>query len=472
MTEPIHPTQASLPSKRKFIFFGMPRFGSSLILNFRDFATYFLYTTVFRVDEDLAGWVIFLSYLTIAISQFSMTTISDRTNTRWGRRRPFVLIGTPILAISFFMLFTPLLFLGKNPAMMDVFVWFIVWKCSFEFFYGCVTSPYQAMMPELMTVNERPKASQWQNIFGMLGTGIGFVITILIMQPQVEQIAETRELPPTFTAIFLVGAIITVTLFLLFTRIFRKEGPQFMAKHSLKENLKEAWSNKNFLRVTLFQGIASLAWAMIFAVILGYLQYVLHFQSITFYIAAVVLIFGILSFLALWRKLIEKHGKKWVLEKILLIGIIFFPVTLIGIAQGTDFTVIGILIVLLAACTLGGWYIFPYLLYADLAEDDARRTDNFKAGVYAGFPSLPLNLFQGISYLITGYLDKNLDILPGTVTSTFEGVSWFYVIWGPLASIFLIIAYIYLKKRVVLDFAWEKGQKQPQTTPPATPSPE
>ncbi len=291
------------------------------------------------------------------------------------------------------------------------------------------------------------------------------------MQPQVPQITATRELPPTFIAIFLIGAIITVVLFLGFTRIYRKEEPQFMAKHGLKENLREAMRNKNFLRVTILQGIASLAWAMIFAVILGYLQDVLHFTSITFYIAAVVLVVGILSFLFMWRKIIEKKGKKWVLEKLLLLGVLFFPISLVGIAQGSDFTVIGIIIVLFAALTLGGWYLFPYLLYADLAEDDARRTDNFKAGVYAGFPSIPLNLFQGLSYIVTGYLDKNLPILPGTGGGSRAPVSWFYVIWGPLASIYLIIAYIYLKKRVVLDFEWEKENKGQKVSPQETPSP-
>ncbi len=461
MTELPPPPQKGIRRKGKFEFYGMPRFGSALILNFRDFATYLLYTTVFGLSSDYAGWIIFLSYVTIAISQFSMTSISDRTNTRWGRRRPFVLFGTPVLAISFFMLFTPLLFLGKYPSESVVFVWFLVWKCSFEFFYGFVTSPYQAMMPEIMTVSERPKASFWQNLFGMLGTGLGFVLTLLVMQPQVPQITATRELPPTFIAIFLTGAIVTIILFLLLTRIFRREEPQYMAKHSLKENLREALRNKNFLRVTILQGIASLAWAMIFAVILGYLQDVLHFTSITFYITAIVLVLGILVFLAMWRKIIEKKGKKWVLEKLLIIGVLFFPISLVGIAQGSDFTVIGIIIVLFAALTLGGWYLFPYLLYADLAEDDARRTDNFKAGVYAGFPSIPLNLFQGFSYIITGYLDKNLPPLLGSGNPPSRPpVSWFYVIWGPLASIYLIIAYIYLKKRVVLDFAWEKEVKE------------
>ncbi len=119
-----------------------------------------------------------------------------------------------------------------------------------------------------------------------------------------------------------------------------------------------------------------------------------------------------------------------------------------------DFSVIGIILIIIIASAVGGWYLFPYILYADLTEDDVRRTKNFKSGMYTGFPSIFLNLFQGISYIVTGFLRDYLPNLPGTI------VSWFYVIWGPLGSVYLLLAYIYLKKKVMLDFAWEKEVKE------------
>ncbi len=454
MTESLKVEPVISIKKWNLPFYGMPRFGGSLILSLRDFVTLFLYTEVFELSGVYTGIGIFLSYVSIALSQTFMTSLSDRTNTRWGRRRPFILFGTPILVFSFFMLFTPLLFMGKYPGDLSLFLWLIIFKCSFEWFYGFVTSPYQAMLPEITSVTERPRASQWQNIFAMLGTGVGTVITLVGLTGLTDPIKTNREMSLPFIAIFLVCAIGTWLLFFLLTTFMPKENPKFISKDSVMRNLKVAWKNKNFVHITLFQGIASLSWAMVMAIVFGYIKEVLHFSGILYYIAAVALLFGIMIFLGLWRRFIETRGKKWTLQTILIFAIICFPLALVGIFQGMDFSVIGIIVIIVIASAVGGWYLFPYILYADLTEDDVRRTKNFKAGVYTGFPSIFLNLFQGISYIVTGVLQEYLPKLAGTT------VSWFYVIWAPLSSLYLLIALFYLRKKVVLDFDWEKEVKE------------
>ncbi len=309
MTKELVPKNNVPVKKWNLQFYGMPRFGASLILTLRDFVTLFLYTEVFALSGVYTGLGIFFSYITIAMSQFLMTSISDRTNTRWGRRRPYILFGTPILVISFFMLFTPLLFLGKYPEELTLFLWLVVFKCTFEWCYGMVTSPYQAMMPEITSVTERPRASQWQNIFAMLGVGVGTVITLVGLTGLTDPIKTTREMSLPFIAIFLICAIVTWVLFFIFTTRMPKENPKFVARESFWKNLKEVWQNKNFIRVTLFQGIASLTWAMVMAIIFGYIKEVLHFAGILYYIAAVALLFGIMIFLGMWRKFIETREK-------------------------------------------------------------------------------------------------------------------------------------------------------------------
>lgn len=121
--------------------YALPRFGASLVLYLQGYVTYFIYTYVFNLPDFLTGLSSFFGYLAIAASQFSMGTISDHTNTRWGRRRPFVLFGTPFLLVSFFMLFMPPIFLGSNPDTIPLFIWMLIWNCGFEVFYGVVTTP-------------------------------------------------------------------------------------------------------------------------------------------------------------------------------------------------------------------------------------------------------------------------------------------------------------------------------------------
>lgn len=73
-----------------------------------------------------------------------------------------------------------------------------------------------------------------------------------------------------------------------------KENPKLISKGSVMRNLKVAWQNKNFVYITIIQGIASLSWAMVMAIVFGYIKEVLHFSGILYYIAAVALLFGIM----------------------------------------------------------------------------------------------------------------------------------------------------------------------------------
>jgi len=75
-----------------------------------------------------------------------------------------------------------------------------------------------------------------------------------------------------------------------------------------------------------------------------------------------------------------------------------------------------------------------------------------KAGLYTGFPSIILNLFQGFGLLLTGAI-LALPDLPG------ETYSMGYLVWAPIGSVILIAALLYTIKFVTLDFEWEKERK-------------
>ena len=66
-----------------------------------------LYSTEIGIDLRLIGLVIFFAAVFDAISDPVMGFFSDRTNTRWGRRRPWLVIGVPIYALAVWMLLNP-----------------------------------------------------------------------------------------------------------------------------------------------------------------------------------------------------------------------------------------------------------------------------------------------------------------------------------------------------------------------------
>ena len=427
----------------KVLLFGVPKLGTSILIGLADFALLALYTIGYQLTPLLAGIGLGIGKLTIAASQFFFGWISDAKYTRWGRRKPYLVVLSLFLAISFLFLLLPSLFIDINNV-SSVFIWFLVWNIMFNISYG-VTTPYDAWMAEQFTADERPKVSQFQNLFSFTGTAIMAVFAMVVLTDFNEDIQANPDIiPPDFLFSVVIFAFIPLILFCLMVILVPKE-PHFKIDSNLIDSLKTVLKNKNFLLVTVMQGIASIAIIMTTSLMLVYISTVLQFDSTSYLIASIVFILGILFFLVLWRKLIEKLGRKRSLLYIFLTAIIFLPFTLFGLLPMGSTFIFGIIFILGITGCMGGWFLFSGIIYADIAEDDEKSTGELKAGIYKGFPSIVLNLFQALGLFIMGMILElpSMGTLPYSIG---------YVVWGPICSLILIGAYFFTRKFIILDF--------------------
>jgi len=438
-------------SKLMYIF-SFPRIGASLLLGIVGFATFNLYTYGYQLDPFLVGIALSLGYISIALSQFFFGWISDKWYTRWGRRKPWVLILAPISVISFVALLVPGLFL-PNPSKSILLVWLIIWDVLFEMAYA-VTTPYGAWMAELFTVEERPKTSQIQNIFNFIGNAAMAIFTFLVFTNFTSQLKENPGVLPPIYPIYVrtcfIFASIFIASFYLCIFLMPTEAPPKNPPNLIK-NLKNIWHNKNYLLVVLMQGIASLAWVTATTVMLNYTQIVLAFGTLQYILAGATLLVGIVIFLYVWRKIIVRTGKKQGLLILFIAAALILYCSVLGIIPFSSTLVFGLLFVAGIAFSLAGWFLLSSIWYADLAEDDAIKTEDLKAGLYVGFPSIVLNLFQAVGTFILGLIVSLPNIAVGTLT-----FSRGYLLWGPICSAFLLLAYFYAKRFIKLDFEWAK----------------
>jgi GPH family glycoside/pentoside/hexuronide:cation symporter len=430
---------------RKFLIYGFPNVSTALVMGFADFALFTLYNLGYQIDPIIVGIVLAIGKLTIAASQFFFGWISDYKYTRWGRRKPYIFILSPLVGISFLFLLMPTLVISFSDK-MALIMWFLLWNVLFNIGYG-VTSPYGSWMVEQFSVKERPKASQYINIFSFIGTATMSVFSLLVLTNFIGQVTISPQyIPPVFFISVLIFSVLPI-LFFYFSGFLIKTEPKFTIQSNIVHNLRVLLSNKNFLLVTLMQGIASVGFIMVGQTLLQYTEVVLKFHDFDYYIVAGLMIFGIFGFIVIWRKLIERIGKKRSLLYTFLVAILFLPTSLIGAIPMGSYLIFGILFVLGLAACLGGWFLYSSIIYADLAEDDQKSTGELKAGIYTGFPSITLNIFQSCGLLLLGII---LD-LPKMGLDYSIG----YVIWGPIGSLILIGAYLYSRKFIQLDFEWE-----------------
>ncbi|MBW4523579.1 MAG: MFS transporter [Phormidium tanganyikae FI6-MK23] len=91
---------------------------------------------------------------------------SDRTQSRWGRRKPFLVLGSLMTLGALLLLWTPL---TSYPSLLNA-LYFLVMTIVLYTGISLVGVPYDGSLPEMAaTVEERVRLSMWKNIFGILG---------------------------------------------------------------------------------------------------------------------------------------------------------------------------------------------------------------------------------------------------------------------------------------------------------------
>jgi Na+/melibiose symporter-like transporter len=434
----------------KFVLYAMPRFGTSVVLGIEGWALFTLYTVAYGISPFLVGFALAMGYLSIAASQFFLGWISDAKYTPIGRRKPWILLITPLLGISFIFVLLPALVLPDLNDKNAVFIWLLIWEIIFRISYG-MTTPYQSWAAEQFEVSERPKVSQFQNTFNFIGNGVMALFTLLVLTGVFEQIQKNPNvIPQEFLVPVLLFAAVVIVLFYLLVFLMPTE-PNFTIESSLSVNLKTILKNRNYVLTTLMRGITGIALSMVTAIMLTYAIVVLKLSGTDFIIIAGVLLICIFFFLYIWRKLIQEKGKKQTLLYIFLLGILFLPISLLGLIALDSYLILGVIFIVGIAAILGGWYLFPYIIDADMAEDDEKSTGELKAGIYTGFPSILLNIFQAGGIFLLGIILSLPNITVGN-----SSFSIGFILWGPICSIILICSYIYTKKFLTLDFEWER----------------
>lgn len=460
----------------KKIIYGMSRYGSSFWLGILGFIIYNLYRDYFGLNDLFAGLPIFIGYILIAYSSFHMGYISDKIRTRLGRRKPFIIVGVPLIATCFILLFTPHLFglvsSVSNFYNFPLFIYLLVFYGAFEFLYGALMTPYQAWLPEIVDEDkEKAQLSVFENVFGIVGNGAGIIMTFLIF-PVLLNIKAGET--PNFTSLngafmmMLVSGIIAAMVFIPAILKIREDESKFIPQPNLRKELKVIWTNKNYIKFLIFQGVASLGMAMVIGNIKSFWELILDFSTTQLVIGFVVFALVILVGLYCFYKLLGKIGKHRTLDVTLLLsaGVLPFTavigyLTLFSTLPPSILFIIGMVFVSLAALGLASWYLFPYIVMADIVQKDEIESGESRSAMYHGFQGLPLNIFQAVSTVMTIIIFSTLIFppIPGLVTGTNKPVSFGYIWWGVLAGIFILAGFI-IFQFVQIDFDFEDLKKK------------
>ncbi|MHA1975773.1 MAG: MFS transporter [Candidatus Hodarchaeales archaeon] len=448
--------------------YGIGRLGSSITIDMADLFTGFVYYAFFGLSEDpfLAFLGVAIGKLVIAFTSYLSGYMSDRTTTRWGRRKPFIIIGAPLLAICFFLLYSPHLFLAGVTDKWTIFTYLLLFNSLYQALYGFLLTPFQAWLPEITSEKERLEVSGYQNTVNLIafviGAGTSFLIPAILgasseeFTPSSFQVAN--DILPFLTNGMLITVIVlifafSVVIFFVPSLIVIHEKEIFIPQPPIREELKVVFSNQNYMSWTLARGVLSIMISGLLGIVLAWIQDVLGFGTVDYLVFGVVLLLSIFTGYLFWARVGSnpKYGKtKSYIYSMLYLALIMPLMMFIGQLEFIPFPVLlqGIVFAILAAGGLSAYYLLPYAIVGDIVEKDERETGESRAGMYYGFESIPLNFFQFIGYLLIGAM---IDFLPSVTNYAGRTFSQGYLLFGPLASVIILISVFIFWKFVNAD---------------------
>lgn len=158
--------------------FGVGTVGVSIMLN--TVTTFFpaFMATVLGQSPEIAGYLLMGSKLYDAVADVIIGRMSDRTRSRWGRRRPYLLAGAIVSSASFIMIFAP-------PTLDDtsLAIYMGAALVLYSTGYSLFNVPYMTMPSEMTSdFNERTRLISWRTLFVSLGQLLALAVTAAVIQ--------------------------------------------------------------------------------------------------------------------------------------------------------------------------------------------------------------------------------------------------------------------------------------------------
>lgn len=333
-------------------------------------------TDTLGVAAGLAGLLVLLPKAWDVMVNPVVGRISDRTTSRWGARRPYLLFGGLSLSVLFAAMFAGFYTGGAGAAW--VCVAFVAAATAFAFFQV----PYVAMPADMTEAaglqdegGERTSMMTWRVAV--------LALTILVsgaLAPQVRDAFGGSIAGHRAMGVFVGGLIVIGTLLAFVLTRDAPRGAVRDSEHSLRAQLRVASGNRPF-RVLVLCFVAQAAGvAAMLAGVQYFADHVLHdHDAVTLLFVCVV--GPAILVMPLWNRVGARIGKLkgYVAASLMITGGTFALATAQMLPVGAVYAIVGII-----GCGYAGQQLFGLAMLPDCIAYDTIRTGKRQAGVFTG----------------------------------------------------------------------------------------
>ena len=429
--------------RSKSFNYAIGMFGTSIPINMlKTYAAIFYVNTLGLTTKDFA-LILFIYTFIDVIDNPVYGFLSDRTRTKWGRRKPWLVIGTPLLVLGLVAFYsTPEFLAGKSLLAYAMLLYIFTGTLD-----SVINANYGALFPELFKTDaSRAKTNAMRQAFQLVAMVISVALTPVI----------TGAIGYGLTSIIygvIGGAAI---LYMTFTSK-EVEMPEDEEKPNLWQTLKSILINRNFWIVGFTNAFYSAAMSLVLTGLPFFSTYTLEITDLQSTILYGVVLLIAIGCVALWALFVKKSK----LVRIWRIALASLAIAFVPLFFSWNFPSAAIFSAFVGF-GFAGVITTMDLICAKIMDEDTRKYNIHREGIYSsiiGFMNRLSGLFTSLAFLL---LYSIFGFESGDVPGPQPGLASRY-----LMTIFpMVMAVLSLGVSFLLKFT------HPDSDTPNTPLPE
>ena len=403
---------------KELLFYALPPVGAGYMFCLVTLYTMKFATDVLLIAPALMGTIYGISRFWDAISDPLVGYLSDKTKTRWGRRRPWLFGAIFPAGLTFWMLSAPPHALSHTMLV----VWMGVAIIGFFSAQTMFIVPHMSLGAELTDdYHERTKIFAARHAGWIAGyiSALGTMYLLIIAESESQEAVRALSAEQSLYAALFAGVCLLICVMGL------RERPEFMDKAPEKpwEAARDIWKNSHARLLLIVIFIENLGGATVTIMTLYVAQYVMNAAHLAplFILSYMVFSFALTP---IWTPLAKRVGKKrlW-LASMLTTSFAFGG--MIFLVPGMEMELIILAGIAGAAGGCGGT-INPSIK-SDIIDVDEHKTGERKEGAYFAAWYFVSKSAYGVMLTVTGFALSIAGFVPNeaqtmTVIWTFKGL--------------------------------------------------
>jgi len=384
-----------------------------------------LYAITMGLDAKAIAGIFFTTKMFDVVTDPIFGVISDRYKTPWGRRRPWLAIGTIILVVAIYMLFIPRGQVGANYLFGWLVVVYIGWTMT--------TVSHTAWALELSTdYDQRTRITGWLQISAMIG-----MMLIALMPAALEEFGNPSHRDKVAAVGWMLVVLLPVAVFVCLRSLPEPETPP-PAHIGLRRAVAIVASNWALLRLLAANASITAAYAVVQALFVFFVTSTLQLGERTGFILFFLMVGGT-AFIPVWVRLAERFSKHQTMQLAVLYGI-FAPALLLFLPPGHLW--LTALAFLFVGAITSAHELLPRTMMADVCDHDQAESGSERMGLYYSLLQLSSKLAAGLMasgiYVVLAWFGFDAKLGGANTQATVDNVRYL-IVFTPIAAYLLVL---------------------------------